>query len=49
MTEKLTFVDENDQPIGVGNRKEAWAKGYYTRNICVVIHDQNGRFFIAET
>lgn len=44
MTERLTFVDENDQPIGVGDRKEAWSKGYYTRNVRVVIRDQNGRF-----
>jgi isopentenyl-diphosphate delta-isomerase len=44
MTERLTFVDENDQPIGVGDRKEAWKKGYYTRNIRVVIRDEKGRF-----
>jgi len=44
MTEKLTFVDENDNPIGVGDRKEAWIKGIYTRNIRVVIRDEKGRF-----
>lgn len=44
MTERVIFVDKNDQPIGAGDRKEAWAKGYYTRNICVVLRDQNGRF-----
>jgi len=44
MTERLTLVDENDQPIGIGDRKEAWANGYYTRNIRVVLRDQNGRF-----
>lgn len=43
MIERLVLVDENDQPIGVGDRKEAWAKGYYTRNIRVVLRDQNGR------
>jgi isopentenyl-diphosphate delta-isomerase len=44
MTERLTLVDENDQPIGVGDRKEAWEKGYYTRNVRIVLKDQNGRF-----
>jgi isopentenyldiphosphate isomerase len=43
MTEKLTLVDENDQVIGVGDRKQAWANGYYTRNIRVMLCDQNGR------
>lgn len=43
MTEKLAFVDENDNETGVGDRKEAWANGYYTRNIRVMLRDQNGR------
>ena len=43
MTERLTLVDENDQPIAIGDRKEAWAKGYYTRNIRIVLRDENGR------
>jgi len=43
MTEKLTLVDENDNEIGVGDRKQAWANGYYTRNIRVMLRDQNGR------
>lgn len=44
MGEQLTFVDEDDHPIGIGDRKEAWANGYYTRNIRVVIRDENGKF-----
>ena len=44
MTEQLTFVDENDQPIGSGTREQAWVNGYYTRNIRVVLRDENGRF-----
>jgi isopentenyl-diphosphate delta-isomerase len=44
MTERLVLVDENDQPIGVGDRKEAWAKGYYTRNVRIVLRDEMGRF-----
>ena len=44
MTERLTLVDENDQIISVGDRKEAWAKSYYTRNVRIILRDQNGRF-----
>jgi isopentenyl-diphosphate delta-isomerase len=44
MTERLVLVDENDQPIGVGDRKVAWAKGYYTRNVRIVLRDEMGRF-----
>src|SRR4051812_10597784 len=43
MIEKLTFVDENDQIIGAGDRKEAWTKGYYTRNVRIVLLDERGR------
>jgi len=43
MAEKLTFVDEHDNETGVGDRKEAWTNGYYTRNIRVMLLDQNGR------
>lgn len=44
MTEKLAFVDENDQPIGItGPREDAWANGYYTRNVRVVVRDEKGR------
>ncbi|MDB5162334.1 MAG: idi [Candidatus Saccharibacteria bacterium] len=44
MSEKLIFVDERDQPIGAGPREEAWEQGYFTRNIRVVLRDENGRF-----
>lgn len=43
MTEELTFVDENDNETGAGDRKEAWENGYYTRNIRVMLRDQHGR------
>ncbi len=44
MAESLAFVNENDEPIGVGDRQQAWTNGYYTRNIRVVLRDENGRF-----
>lgn len=43
MTERVIFVDENDNIVGAGPREEAWEKGYYTRNIRLVIRDENGR------
>ncbi len=48
MTEKLTFVDENDNEIGAGPREEAWEKGYYTRNIRAVLKDEKGRFLLQK-
>jgi len=44
MHERLILVDKNDNPITVGPREVAWAKGYYTRNIRVVLKDEKGRF-----
>jgi 16S rRNA (adenine1518-N6/adenine1519-N6)-dimethyltransferase len=44
MDEKVIFVDENDNQIGTGRREEAWLKGYYTRNVRVVIRDRSGKF-----
>ena len=38
------FVDENDIPIGTGSRQIAWQRGYFTRNIRVIIRDESNRF-----
>ncbi|TAL14788.1 NUDIX domain-containing protein [Patescibacteria group bacterium] len=46
MAERVIFVDENDQPIGAGDRKEAWAKGIYVRNVRIVLLDENGRMLL---
>jgi isopentenyldiphosphate isomerase len=43
MTEKIIFVDENDDPIGSGTREEAWAKGIYMRIVRSILRDENGR------
>ena len=43
MTERIIFVDENDVPIGIGTREEAWAKGIYVRIVRAIISDENGR------
>lgn len=46
MTERIIFVDENDQLIGVEDRENAWAKGIYVRNICAILRNQNGRILL---
>ena len=43
MEERIIFVDENDTPIGVGTREEAWAKGIYMRIVRVILRDEQGR------
>jgi isopentenyl-diphosphate delta-isomerase len=43
MNESIIFVDENDSPIGLGTREEAWAKGIYLRIVRVILRDENGR------
>jgi len=43
MTERVIFVDKNDQPIGAGDREEAWASGIYLRIVRLIIKDEKGR------
>lgn len=43
MTEKIMFVDENDQPIGAGDRREAWTGGMHVRIVRAILRDENGR------
>jgi isopentenyl-diphosphate delta-isomerase len=46
MTERVIFVDENNQPIGAGTRQEAWAKGIHLRLVRLIIKDENGRILV---
>jgi isopentenyl-diphosphate delta-isomerase len=46
MTERIQFVDANDQPIGAGTREEAWAKGIHHRIARVLLKDQQGRLLL---
>lgn len=48
MSEKIQIVDENDQPIGVSSRQEAWAKGLYHRLVQIVLRDQDGNFLLQK-
>lgn len=48
MPERLTVVDEDDQPIGVASREEAWAKGLILRHAYCVIRDENGNFLLQQ-
>jgi len=46
MTERVIYVDENDQPIGAGTREEAWVNGTYVRLVRVMIRDEKGRILL---
>lgn len=48
MSEKIQIVDENDQPIGVSSRQEAWIKGSYHRLVQIVLRDQYGNFLLQK-
>lgn len=48
MPERIQIVDENDQPIGVSTRQEAWAKGSFYRLVQIVIRDENGNFLLQK-
>ncbi len=43
MSERIIFVNEEDQPIGIGTREEAWAQGIRMRIVRVLLKDENGR------
>jgi isopentenyl-diphosphate delta-isomerase len=43
MAESIIFVDENDIPIGLGTREEAWSKGIHVRIVRAILRDENGR------
>lgn len=48
MKERLQVVDENDQPIGVATREEAWAQGMILRHVYMVIRDHDGNFLMQQ-
>lgn len=48
MKERLQVVDDNDQPIGVATREEAWAKGMILRHVYVVLRDLDGNFLLQQ-
>lgn len=48
MKERLQVVDENDQPIGVATREEAWEKGLILRHAYCVVCDPDGNFLLQQ-
>ncbi|MDN5275794.1 MAG: idi [Candidatus Saccharibacteria bacterium] len=42
MSERIQYVDENDQPIGAGSNDNAWAKGIHHRLVRVILRDETG-------
>lgn len=43
---KILFVDEHDQPIGAGSKKEAWEKGIRHRIARVFLFNAKGEFLL---
>lgn len=48
MTERVQFVDEDDNPIGAGPREEAWEKGIALRHAYIVLRDKDGNFLLQQ-
>ena len=48
MTERLQVVDENDNPIGIATREEAWTKGLILRHSYIVLRDSDGNFLLQQ-
>ena len=48
MAERLQVVDENDDPIRVATREEAWANGWILRSAFIVLRDVDGNFLLQQ-
>ncbi len=48
MSERIQFVDNNDQIIGAGTREEAWANGYYQRLAIILLTDGQGNVLLQK-
>lgn len=48
MTERLQVVDENDQPVRIATREEAWANGWILRHVYIVLRDADGNFLLQQ-
>ncbi len=48
MNERLQVVDENDQPVSIAAREEAWANGLILRSVHIVLRDKGGNFLLQK-
>ncbi len=48
MPERLQIVDENDQPVRVATREEAWKHGWILRHAYIVLRDDAGNFLLQQ-
>lgn len=48
MPEQLQVVDENDLPIRIATREEAWANGWILRHAYIVLQDEDGNFLLQQ-
>lgn len=48
MSERIQFVNENDEPTGAGTREEAWSNGYFQRLVVVLLKDEEGNVLLQK-
>lgn len=46
MPERLQVVDENNNPVGLATREEAWEKGLILRNVNIILRDPDGNILL---
>lgn len=48
MPERLQVVDENDKPVRIATREEAWANAWILRHAYIVLRDDEGNFLLQQ-
>lgn len=48
MPERLQVVDENDNPVRIATREEAWKNGWILRHSYMVLRDKDGNFLLQQ-
>lgn len=48
MKERLIAVDDNDQPIAIVSREEAWERGLTLRHSYIILRDHEGNFLLQK-
>ena len=46
---KIVFVDDKDEIIGAGTKKEAWKNGYIFRSVKLFIFNTKGELLMMKT
>lgn len=48
MPERLQVVDENDTPVRIATREQAWENGWILRHAYIVLRDNEGNFLLQQ-